>query len=110
MLRFRSVPGPACLLILICLTGSLRASPPEVGLAAVDLDGVWRFLAADDPAMAAADYDDSGWDSLNPWEGGYEALRPGYQGNSWFRTRFTVSPGASRTGLALYLPHRGWSV
>lgn len=118
MLRFRSVIWPGVLLLYIVLAGTLWPEPQTgtkrtvlvEGQSTVSLDGEWSFLPVDDPRHKAVDFDDADWAKLNPWEGGYDALRPGYRGNSWFRTRFTVPVGTSLSGLAVWLPHRGWSV
>jgi len=57
---------------------------------AVRLRGPWRFRTGDDPRYAARDYDDDTWETIpvpQVWE---SAGHPDYDGQAWYRTRFTL--------------------
>ena len=64
-----------------------------VGDDLVQLRGPWRFRTGDDPRYAARDYDDETWETIavpQVWE---RAGHPDYDGQAWYRTRFTLPPG-----------------
>jgi hypothetical protein len=71
----------------------------------IRLTGPWMFRTGDDPAAAAKDYDDRGWEPIrvpDTWE---RAGHPGYDGPAWYRTRFSLPvPSPERTGGRLDLP------
>jgi hypothetical protein len=59
------------------------------------LPGPWRFRTGDDPRYATRDFDDDTWETLpvpQVWE---RAGHPDYDGQAWYRTRFTLPPGRS---------------
>ena len=61
----------------------------------VQLRGPWRFRTGDDARYGARDYDDETWETLpvpQVWE---KAGHPDYDGQAWYRTRFTLPPGRS---------------
>ena len=73
------------------------------GDAVVRLPGPWRFRTGDDPRYAARDYDDDAWETLpvpQTWE---RAGHPGYNGVAWYRTRFTLPPGAATARPPVFL-------
>ena len=57
------------------------------------LDGPWQFHLGDDPAWAAAGFDDSGWEQLDPgkpWGAqGHESV----DGYAWYRRHVGLAPG-----------------
>ena len=64
------------------------------------LTGTWRFRTGDDPAYAAAGFDDSVWETIavpGTWE---LAGRPEYDGFAWYRLRFTLPAGGSARDAA----------
>lgn len=90
----------------------------QLGESSAELAGPWKFHVGDDPSWSKADFDDSGWDSmdLTPPEGSADATlgisgylpgwtKRGYAGHSgfaWYRLRIHVE-GANRR-LALKMP------
>src|ERR1700683_830417 len=73
------------------------AVPVKLGDSSTALNGPWRFHTGDDMAWAQADFDDSGWDSvdLNPkgpsaGAGWTRRGYPGYAGFAWYRIRVNV--------------------
>lgn len=78
----------------------------NLGQAYVAVDGAWAFRPGDDPAYAAADFDDSNWARIRAdrsWEGqGFRNLT----GYAWYRRRITMMPSDENTDwqLALALP------
>ncbi|MBM7129654.1 glycoside hydrolase family 2 [Dyella mobilis] len=86
------------------------AQPITLGPATMALNGPWRFSVGDDPAWAAADFDDSGWESvdLTPAPGAHDGDvglpgyvpgwskrgHAGYTGYAWYRLRITVDSDA----------------
>ncbi|MGD0145062.1 MAG: hypothetical protein ABSC92_18060, partial [Rhizomicrobium sp.] len=108
----------AILLSLACLAAPVhsvgadlaqpRADAPLVltglGRATVPLDGPWQFQPGDDLRWASADFDDSGWASIQvgkTWEEqGYRNLT----GFAWYRRHIVLAPGTpAGSSLALYL-------
>ena len=66
----------------------------------VRLRGPWRFRTGDDLRYAARDYDDETWETLpvpQVWE---RAGHPDYDGQAWYRTRFTLPPRPSAIAAA----------
>jgi len=66
-----------------------------VGDEVIHLRGPWRFRTGDDPRYSARDYDDETWETLpvpQVWE---VAGHPDYDGQAWYRTRFTLPAGRS---------------
>ncbi len=90
----------------------------ELGDAAADLGGSWRFRTGDDAGWSGADLDDSAWGTidLTPPPGtsdpemgasgfipGWTAQgHPGYTGYAWYRLRIDVR--GARRRLALKMP------
>jgi hypothetical protein len=86
-----------------------RPDPPELRAAATLLDGAWRFHTGDDLRWANADFDDSGWDTIDltappgshdddvglpDYVDGWMAQgHPGYTGYAWYRREVRVPPG-----------------
>src|SRR5580700_5214997 len=69
------------------------------------LDGPWQFHLGDDAAWAAAGFDDSGWEQLDPgkpWGAqGHESV----DGYAWYRRRVTLAPGETEPEqLAILIP------
>jgi hypothetical protein len=69
------------------------------------LDGPWQFHLGDDPAWAAAGFDDSGWEQLDPgkpWGAqGHESV----DGYAWYRRRVSLAPGEQEPEqLAILIP------
>jgi len=95
----------AVLMIADLATGG-RPDPAPLRAASTLLDGPWRFHAGDDPHWAAADADDSGWETIDltappgshdgdvglpDYVGGWMAHgHPGYHGYAWYRRTVTV--------------------
>jgi sigma-B regulation protein RsbU (phosphoserine phosphatase) len=68
--------------------------------APANLDGTWLVHGGDDPAYAAADFDDSQWLRLNPLKQSLHDLYPRTrQEVVWYRLHVKVDP--AQTGLAL---------
>jgi sigma-B regulation protein RsbU (phosphoserine phosphatase) len=68
--------------------------------APADLGGTWLVKGGDDPAYAAADFDDSQWLRFNPEKQSLHDLYPKTrQEVVWYRLHVKVDP--SQTGLAL---------
>src|SRR6476660_7578185 len=86
-----------------------RPDPPDLRAAATLLDGSWRFHTGDDPHWAAANTDDSGWETVDmtalpgshdgdvglpDYVGGWMAHgHPDYHGYAWYRRAVTVPAG-----------------
>jgi hypothetical protein len=59
----------------------------------IHIRGPWRFRTGDDPRYAAREYDDDTWETIavpQVWE---RAGHPDYDGQAWYRARFTLPPG-----------------
>jgi hypothetical protein len=98
----------AALIVVLAIGG--RPDPAPLRAASTLLDGSWRFHTGDDPHWAAADIDDSGWETMDltappgqhdgdvglpDYVGGWSAHgHPGYHGYAWYRRTVTV-PGIS---------------
>jgi hypothetical protein len=61
----------------------------------IHLRGPWRFRTGDDARYAARDYDDDTWETIAVPEVWERAGHPDYDGQAWYRTRFTLPPGRS---------------
>ena len=99
--------------------GDRRPVRVTLGDSAAELYGPWRFHTGDDPAWAAAGFDDTGWDvmDLTPPAGSADADLgtsgfipgwtargyPDYAGFAWYRMRIDVE--GARTRLALRMPY-----
>jgi hypothetical protein len=71
---------------------------------AVAVDGAWKFHLGDDPAWAAPNVDDSGWENLTvdqPW--GVQG-HANTQGFGWYRRRITLAGPNPPQTLAILLP------
>jgi hypothetical protein len=93
-----------------------------LGSSSVDLNGPWKFHKGDDLQWAQADFNDSGWPSmdLTPPPGSYDpflgtsGFMPGwtalgdrgYAGYAWYRLKVNVQydPGLSEGGLEIKMP------
>jgi sigma-B regulation protein RsbU (phosphoserine phosphatase) len=86
----------------LCAQARAQSFTPQANrLAAVSIDGLWRFHTGDDPGWASAGFDDSSWvllKSNRPWtRQGYK----GYRGVAWYRFQVTLAPEASEASLLL---------
>jgi hypothetical protein len=52
-------------IVIVDLAIGGRPDPPALRAAATLLDGTWRFRTGDDPHWAAANTDDSGWETID---------------------------------------------
>ncbi|MGN6327381.1 MAG: glycoside hydrolase family 2 [Rhodanobacter sp.] len=98
----------AAMIAVLAIGG--RPDPAPLRAASTLLDGTWRFHTGDDPRWAAADMDDSSWETMDltappgqhdgdvglpDYVGGWSAHgHPGYHGYAWYRRAVTV-PGTS---------------
>jgi hypothetical protein len=86
--------------------GDIPFVAESLGRAYVAIDGPWAFRPGDDPAYAAAEFDDSQWACIQvdrPWEGqGFKNLT----GYAWYRRRITIEQAEKNADwqLALALP------
>jgi sigma-B regulation protein RsbU (phosphoserine phosphatase) len=92
----------ALVMVGLCVQGRAQSFTPQANrLAAVSVDGLWRFHTGDDPAWAGAGFDDSGWPLLKsnrPWtRQGYK----GYRGVAWYRFQVTLPAEAGEASLLL---------
>lgn len=92
--------------VIVALAIGGRPDPPTLRAAATLLDGSWRFRIGDDPRWAAADTDDTGWESIDmtalpgshdgdvglpDYASGWMAYgHPGYHGYAWYRRAVEV--------------------
>lgn len=72
------------------------------------LDSTWRFIHADDPAMAEANYNDSGWILIHT-ELKADSTTGAIRGISWFRNRIYASDTMLDKSFALNITHFGAS-
>ncbi len=102
-------------IVVADLASGGRPDPPTLHAAATPLDGSWRFHTGDDPHWAAANTDDSGWETLDmtalpgshdgdvglpDYVGGWMAHgHPGYHGYAWYRRAVTVPAGQASWDL-----------
>ncbi len=80
-------------------------SLPEKGLL---LEG-WRFQAGDDPAWAAPELDDSGWQSIDPARNINELGPLSRVEVGWFRLHMQVGSFVAKQALALLITQQGAS-
>ncbi len=75
------------------------------------LDKNWKFHAGDNPDFAKAEFDDSGWQSINPTLDVHDTLPqiPRPSGICWFRLRMTIHKNILKTPLALRIGQSGAS-
>ncbi len=76
----------------------LTKLPPE----GVLLDKDWKFLSGDNPAYANSEYDDGGWETINPTLDIYDLPQIPKSGIVWFRLRFLINTSLDRQ-LALII-------
>lgn|GEM_PF-824134 len=102
------------LLLIIQLIAQLRAGAQDILHLRKDSMDIskaqWKYKGADDPRMALADYNDSGWISVrsvmyldNP---GMDTI---FKELGWFRLRFSVGPELTHQPLAFSISHYGAS-
>jgi hypothetical protein len=77
----------------------------NLGKGAAPLDGPWQFHPGDDPAWAAASFDDSSWGQVT----GDKPLglqgHPSFEGYGWYRRHITLSPAPGTSAdFALLIP------
>lgn len=98
-------------LVAVDLAVGGRPDPPGVRALATLLDGAWRFRTGDDPHWAAADLDDSAWETIDltpapgshdgdvglpDYVGGWMARgHREYRGYAWYRRAVTVPVGSA---------------
>jgi hypothetical protein len=103
----------AAVMVVLAIGG--RPDPAALRAVAPLLDGRWHFHVGDDPRWAAADFDDSGWETLdltapassndgdvglpNYVAGWMGHGHRGHRGYAWYRRMVTVPPG-----------HRAWDL
>ena len=117
-MRIRLTPEAACLALCLLSAGAAHGFAPKQKLfeiSAKELDGeqrpiylptVWKFHPGDDPAFAAADFDDASWPEADTRLRASE--RPeSWTGLGWFRLRLRVAPGLRGVPLALTLDQFG---
>jgi hypothetical protein len=94
----------AAMIVVLAIGG--RPDPAPLRAASTLLDGSWRFHTGDDPHWAAADIDDSGWETMDvtappgqhdgdvglpDYVSGWSAHgHPGYHGYAWYRRAVTI--------------------
>ncbi len=105
------------LLFIVCmLLPLLLPAQRKIGLANVilknslfpQLDSTWRFIHADDSAMADANYNDSNWVLIHT-ELKNDSAAGAIYGISWFRNRIYVSDSILGKSLAINMAHFGAS-
>ncbi|MFP5237912.1 MAG: SpoIIE family protein phosphatase [Acidobacteriota bacterium] len=75
----------------------------EARLPVTALTGPWHFQTGDDPAWAAAEFDDAAWPVIPAEKGWSEQGYKDYAGFAWYRVR--VIPSAKAGELALLVPY-----
>ena len=101
----------AAALVTVVLAIGGRPDPAPLRVESTLLDGSWRFHTGDDPRWAAADTDDSGWETMDmtglpgkhdgdvglpDYVGGWSAHgHPGYHGYAWYRRAVAVPAGSA---------------
>lgn len=99
----------ALAIIIAALASGGRPDPPALRAASTLLDGQWRFHVGDDARWAGADFDDSGWETIDmtplpgshdgdvglpDYVGGWMAHgHRGYHGYAWYRRTVDVPAG-----------------
>jgi hypothetical protein len=85
-----------CLVFLCSAILASSAAPVHFNGGSAELDGPWQFHIGDNPAWAAPEFDDSGWEKLSPdrpWGGQGHRNAEGF---GWYRYHVTL--GAAQTG------------
>lgn len=121
----------ATLIVIVIVAADLarggRPDPPALRAAATLLDGTWRFHIGDDPRWAAANMDDSDWETIDmtalpgshdgdvglpDYVGGWMSQgHPGYHGYAWYRRAVTIPAGnASWDILGPTLVENGYEI
>lgn len=72
------------------------------------IDSNWRFINADDTAMAAPDYNDSSWAIVNPALKGDSNIHL-LKGIGWFRKKIYVTDSIKDLSLVIAVSHYGAS-
>ncbi|MEO5781736.1 MAG: hypothetical protein ABIQ07_00605, partial [Ginsengibacter sp.] len=70
----------------------LNNIPPE----GVLLDKDWKFIPGDKPAYANPEYDDGGWETINPTLDIYDLPQIPKSGIVWFRLRLLIDTSLDR--------------
>lgn len=63
----------------------------------------WKYIADDNPAYAAGDLDDSGWDSISTYLTPFDIAFADWQNIGWFRLRISVDSTLAGKPLALLI-------
>ena len=100
----------ALLVLLACVLDAQEKKPSlepafvvdGLGRASVAVGGPWRFQTGDDPAWAAADFDDSSWEQSDVSRSWGDQGHWAYAGRAWYRRQIEIAGDA--TDLALYVP------
>lgn len=111
-MHFRTVNGCCTtgLFLLIGLSASAVAAQADAlaaGRTRFTINDHWRFLPADQPEAAAADFDDAAWTLVevpHTWNGtDFLDDEPGYRrGPSWYRKKLHLAPALKGKRLVLY--------
>src|ERR1044071_3947159 len=105
----------ALIIVIAARARAARLDRPALRAAATLLEGAWRFHTGDDPQWAAANTDDSGWETIDmtaapgshdddvglpDYVGGWMAHgHPGYHGYAWYRRAVAVPAGRESGGV-----------
>ncbi|SFQ77758.1 ATP-binding protein [Hymenobacter arizonensis] len=92
---------------LLALVAQATPLPPDTAVLQVNrlpdtgllLEKGWRYHAGDNPAWARPDFDDSGWDTLNPTRPRRELPAALGTGISWLRLRIRLGDSLRRHEL-----------
>jgi two-component system NtrC family sensor kinase len=98
--------------LLALLSTAAQPAPPSVRIERLPQTGLllskgWRYHAADDPAWARPDFDDSRWDTINPTKSRRRLPAELGTGISWLRLRFRLSDSLRRHDLLLSAGEQG---
>lgn len=103
------------LIFLFLLPALLRAQSGLQVTAALNgeemlhlMDSTWRYINADDTAMAHADYNDSNWATVNPQLKGDTGIAL-FKGITWFRKKVYVPDSIQKLPLAINMGQYGAS-
>ncbi len=108
--------GALLIVICLCRISTAAGTPSSVltlGIAAVPLNGPWKFHVGDDPGWASPSFDDSAWETvdltplpgahdgdvgLTDYTSGWSARgHQGYTGFAWYRMNVRVAGWGSET-------------
>ncbi|GAA4039627.1 hypothetical protein GCM10022409_26690 [Hymenobacter glaciei] len=96
------------LLTLLCAVPAPAQGPDTAVLrlnrlpaAGLMLKDGWHYHPGDDPTWARPDFDDRGWDTLNPYRPRRELPARLHTGIGWLRLRFRLGDSLSRRALLL---------